>query len=73
MHRSKLRLTWLVWVAIGALLWVVAGCGVAAPAVPTATSVSTPTLESASQPTDLVILYTCHTEGIVESTAASGG
>jgi hypothetical protein len=72
MPGSRLGLTWLVWVAMGALMLVVAGCGVVAPAVPTATSAPTSTLKPEIEPLDLVILYTSHTEGIAESTVRGG-
>jgi hypothetical protein len=72
MRGSRLGLTWLVGMAIGALMLVVAGCGVVAPAVPTATSAPTSTPKPETEPLDLVILYTSHTEGIAESTAKGG-
>lgn len=49
---SRPRLAWLVLMALGALMLVVTGCGVVAPAAPI----------------DLVIMYTSDTKGIAAST-----
>lgn len=72
MRGSRLELNWLIWLATGALVLGVTGCGVAVPLAPTVTSAVTPTPKPVAQPLELVILYTSDAQGLVEGTFFEG-
>ena len=63
---------WLACAVMGVLLWLVVGCGSSSPAGTTVPPLPTPSPGPGSKPFDLLILHTCHTGGVVESTAAGG-
>jgi 5'-nucleotidase/UDP-sugar diphosphatase len=68
---SRAGRTWLLWMVMGALVLAVAACGVATPGVPTAAPGPTATPKRATELLELVILYTSHARGDVQSPASS--
>ncbi len=69
---SRLELSWLICMAIGALVLGMTACGVVAPITPTATSAATSTPKPVAQPLELVILYTSDAKGLTEGTVTEG-